>query len=240
MVVIIPDGVLFNLPFAALIDAQGKYLVENHLLTMASSMGGFLDSRPRYADALSVVIASQPTTGMDDSSVIAQMLEPGSVTKLSGRDADAGALQEQGRGKAVVHLTTNTPLSGSNPMNSLIPIWMNKEDGGKRVTADRLFMMNIPSDLMVMSATSVNANDVHGSAIKVFSRGLSYAGVRNVLMSLWVEPDNVRAHELMDFYRGKQEGLNQAQSLRKAELLSMAKDPSPRSWAAFQLLGPGF
>ena len=240
MVVIIPDGVLFNLPFAALIDAQGKFLVENHLLTMASSMGGFLDSRPRYADALSVLMASsQPTTGMDDSSIIAQMLEPSLVTKLSGRDADAGALQEQGRGKAVVHLTTDTPLSG-NPMRSLIPIWMNKEDGGKRVTADRLFMMNIPSDLMVMSATSVNAKDVEGSAVKVFSRGLSYAGVRNVLMSLWVEPDNVRATELVDFYRGKQEGLNQAQSLRKAELLSMAKDPSPRSWAAFQLLGPGF
>ena len=160
------------------------------------------------------------------------------MTRLAGRNADLGSLQEQVRNKAVVHLTSNTPLSSVNPMQSLIPIV--NSDGTKRVTADRLFSSHIPSDLMVMSSTSVNDKDLQGSAVQVFSRGLSYAGVRNVLMSLWVEPDNVRASELMDFYRGKQEGLNQAQSLRKAEMLSMAKDPSPRSWAAFQLLGPGF
>jgi CHAT domain-containing protein len=45
---------------------------------------------------------------------------------------------------------------------------------------------------------------------------------------------------LIEFYKGKQEGLNQAQSLRKAQLLALSKDPSPKSWAAFQLLGPGF
>jgi CHAT domain-containing protein/tetratricopeptide (TPR) repeat protein len=239
MVVIIPDGCLFNLPFAALIDTQGKFLVENHLLTMAASMGGFLDSRPKYADDLSVLITSQPNVnGFDDANMIAGILEPGLVTRLAGRNADLGSLQEQVRNKAVVHLTSNTPLSSVNPMRSLIPIV--NSDGTKRVTADRLFSSHIPSDLMVMSSTSVNDKDVQGSAVQVFSRGLSYAGVRNVLMSLWVEPDNVRASELMDFYRGKQEGLNQAQSLRKAEMLSMAKDPSPRSWAAFQLLGPGF
>ncbi len=242
MVVIIPDGILFNLPFAALVDGQGKFLVENHTLTMASSMGVFLDSPPRYTDDLSVVITSQANGTQspgDESHMITQNLPPELVTRLMGKDADIGAITEQARGKAVVHFTTNMPLS-ANPMRCIMPISAGKDDGYRKVTAERLFEMSIPSDLILMSATSVNAKDIQGNAVKVFSRGFNYAGVRNVMMSLWVEPEGVRTHELIEFYKGKQEGLNQAQSLRKAQLLALSKDPSPRSWAAFQLLGPGF
>lgn len=237
MVVIIPDGALFNLPFAALIDGQGKYLVENHLLTMASSMGVLLDNRPRYADDLSVVITSN--NAGDESHQITQNLQPELVTRLTGSEAEIGAISEQSRGKAVVHFTSNTPLS-TNPMRCLMPISSSKADGSRKVTADRVFEQSIPSDLVLMSATSVNAKDVQGNAVKVFSRGFNYAGARNVMMSLWVEPELARTHELIEFYKGKQEGLNQAQSLRKAQLLALSQNPSPKSWAAFQLLGPGF
>lgn len=232
MVVIIPDGALFNLPFAALVDPQGKYLVENHLLTMASSMGVFLDNRPRYADDLSVVITS---SNGDETHQITQNLQPELVTRLSGSDAEIGAISDQARGKAVLHFTNTTPLS-TNPMRCLMPV----SSGSRKVTADRLFEQSLPSDLILMSATSVNAKDVQGNVVKVFSRGFNYAGARNVMMSLWVEPESVRTHELIEFYKGKQEGLNQAQSLRKAQLLALSKDPSPKSWAAFQLLGTGF
>lgn len=237
MVVIIPDGALFNLPFAALIDGQGKYLVENHLLTMASSMGVLLDNRPRYADDLSVVITSN--NGGDESHQITQNLQPELVTRLTGNEAEIGSIGEQSRGKAVIHFTSNTPLS-TNPMRCLMPIASGKADGSRKVTADRLFEQSFPSDLVLMSATSVNAKDVQGNAVKVFSRGFNYAGARNVMMSLWVEPELARTHELIEFYKGKQEGLNQAQSLRKAQLLALSQNPSPKSWAAFQLLGPGF
>jgi CHAT domain-containing protein/tetratricopeptide (TPR) repeat protein len=237
MVVIIPDGCLFNLPFAALVDGQGKYLVENHLLTMASSMGVLLDNRPRYADDLSVVITGNNSTG--EETQITQNLQPELVTHLTGAEADLSAFSEQSRGKAVVHITNSTPLA-TNPMRSILPITSGRGDGSKKVTADRMFEQSIPSDLVLMSATSVNAKDVQGNAVKVFSRGFNYAGARNVMMSLWVEPETARTHELIEFYKGKQEGLNQAQSLRKAQLLALSKDPSPKSWAAFQLLGPGF
>lgn len=232
MVVVIPDGVLFNLPFAALVDGQGKYMVENHLMTMASSMGVFLDSPPKYADDLSVVITSNAS---GDEHAITQGLQPDQVTRL-GVDPELNTISESARGKAVVHFTNQTPLS-TNPMRSMLQMASN---GAKRVTADRLFEQTLPSDLILMSATSVNAKDVQGNAVKVFSRGFNYAGARNVMMSLWVEPESSRNYQLVEFYKGKQEGLTQAQSLRKAQLVALSKDPSPKSWAAFQLLGPGF
>jgi CHAT domain-containing protein len=236
MVAIIPDGVLFNLPFAALMDAQGHYFIEQHTLTLASSAGVFLDSPPKYNAESGIVVATLPGTP-NEARMISNVIGADQVTSLSGQNAET--LQEQAKGKATVHLASSMPIS-SNPMNALVPLAPDKEDGGTKVTANRLFGLSLANDLVVFSGTAVNAKDIQGTAVKVFSRGLNYAGARNVIMSLWLEPDAARNSELAEFYKNKQSGLTQAQSLRRAQMLALSRDPSPRSWAAFQLLGPGF
>ena len=235
-VVIIPDGVLYNLPFAALIDANGKYMIERHTLTMTPSLGVFMDSPPRYTDDQSLVLASGPQG--DDMFV--QLFQPELVTRLVGKDTPISSIQENVRGKSVVHFSSKVPLHEKNPMDSVLPLAPSKDDGGKKVTADKLFGLSLPNDLMVWSGSSIYGKDIQGNAVKVFSSGLNYAGVRNVLMTLWSEPSGDRQAELVEFYKSKQAGLNQAQSLRRAQMLALSKDPSAKSWAAFQLLGPGF
>ncbi|MBS2009504.1 MAG: CHAT domain-containing protein [Cyanobacteria bacterium SZAS TMP-1] len=241
MIVIIPDGALFNLPFAALIDERGKFFVENHLLTMASSMSVLVDNAPKSQDDLSVIVASMGGASDSGESVqIANVVGPDRITTLNGKDAAITNLEEQAKGKSVVHICARLPLIESNPLRSVLPIFSDKGDASKNVTAGRLFGTSMPSDLIVWSATSVNNKDVRGNAVKVFSRGLNYVGARNVLMSLWSQPDAQRIEELVNFYKGKQAGLNPAQSLRKAQLVGLSRDPSPSSWAAYQLLGPGY
>jgi CHAT domain-containing protein/Tfp pilus assembly protein PilF len=241
MIVIIPDGVLFNLPFAALIDEQGHFFVENHLLTMASSMSVLVDNTPKSPDDLSVIVASMGgASDNGESDQIANVVGADRITTLNGKDAAISNLEEQARGKSVVHICARLPLQENNPLRSVLPIFSDKGDASKDVTAGRLFGTSMPSDLIVWSASSVNSKDVRGNAVKVFSRGLNYVGARNVLMSLWAQPDAQRIDELVNFYKGKQAGLNPAQSLRKAQLVGLAHDPSPSSWAAYQLLGPGY
>jgi CHAT domain-containing protein/tetratricopeptide (TPR) repeat protein len=237
-VCIIPDGVLFNLPFAALVDEHGKFLVESHTLTLACSTGAILDIPPRYADDNSVLVASKDG-GNNETNLISGVFQQDSVTKLIGKEADISALREQGRGK-MIHCANHFSLLANNPFNSLLPLSPEKDAISQKVTAENLFGGNMASDLTVWSASSVSVKDTLGNSVKVFSRGLNYAGVRNVILSLWVAPDPERTNELVDFYKHKQSGLNQAQSLRKAEMVSIAKDPSPHAWAAFQLLGPGY
>ncbi len=237
MVVIVPDGVLYNLPFAALIDEKGKYLIERHTLTMAPSLGVFMDSPARYTDDQSLVVASGTQSGDD---MFVQLFQPELVTRLVGKDTPLVSIQESARGKSIVHFSSKLPLHEKNPMDSVLPLAPSKDDGGKKVTADKLFGLSFPSDLMVWSGSSIYGKDIQGNAVKVFSCGLNYAGVRNVLMTLWSEPSGDRQAELVEFYKSKQAGLNQAQSLRRAQMLALSKDPSAKSWAAFQLLGPGF
>jgi CHAT domain-containing protein len=160
------------------------------------------------------------------------------VVTLAGKDTEINKLQEQAKTSSIIHFATQMNIPQNNPLQSTVPLAA--QEPGNKVTANSLFELNLPSDLAVWSASSVNARDVKGNGVQVFARGLNYAGVRNVLMSLWVAPDPQRTSELVEFYRGQNKGMSQAQSLRKAQMLALSKDPSPRSWAAFQLLGPGF
>ena len=228
---LVPDGILFNVPFAALVDEQGKFFVESHTLTTACSMGALLDIPGRYVTDNSILIASLGTEGDQISGVF----PANDVTKLVGKDADIAEVREQSRGKSVIHFSSRMLLLANNPFNTIMPL-----SPSKKVTAENFFGTSVTSDLAVWGASSVNAKDTQGSSVGIFSRGLNYAGIRNVLVGLWVPPDQARLSELQDFYRQKQAGLSQAQSLRKAELLAMAKDPSPHAWAAFQLVGPGY
>jgi CHAT domain-containing protein len=162
------------------------------------------------------------------------------VTTLLGKDASLTNIEEQSKGKSVVHFATKLPLIENNPLRSVLPIFGDKDDNGRKVTADRLCGTPMAVDLIVWSASSVNSKDVRGNAVKMFSRGLNYAGARNVLMSLWWQPDAQRIDELVSVFKSKQAGQGPAQSLRKAQLAAISRDPSLKNWAGFQLLGPGY
>ncbi len=235
LVVVVPDGVLFNLPWAGLVDGQGRYLIESHTLTSVPAVSSFLYQGPQYgADQNLIFNANKEGESGAEASEISQLFAPDQVCKLTGSNAELSRLQEQVKTNPVLHFASPLALTDGALLKSLLPLSMDD----KSVTANTLFKLNLPSNLSVWSGTSVNAKD-RGSGVKVFTRGLAYAGVRNVLMSLWLQPDTERVAELVEFYRGRQQGLNQAQSLRKAQLISLSKDPSLRSWAAFQLIGPG-
>ena len=244
LVVIVPDSVLFNLPVAALVDPQGRYFVESHTLTTLPAVLSFIDNGVTGGADLSLVfsaanVGSESREGQE-ASELSTLFPSNQVYKLVGQNASIAQLQEQAKGNAVLHFSSPFLLQDNNLFKTVLPMTVMETDkGNKSATADSLLKLNLPSDLSVWSGTTVNAKDSQGGGVNVFSRGLAYAGVRNVLLSLWVEHNPQRTEELLEFYRGRQQGLSQAQSLRKAQLIALARDPSPRSWAAFELIGTG-
>jgi CHAT domain-containing protein/tetratricopeptide (TPR) repeat protein len=235
-VVIVPDSVLYNLPFAALIGPDEKYLVEGHTLTMIPELDMLVSARHQSKD-LSLLVTGDNAGEDSEAGQIASVFDKGQVTTLAGKDAGAETLEEQAKTSSMIHLSQSMRIPQTNTLNCFVPYA--SKGAGQQVTANGLFDLNLPSDLAVLSSTAVSAKDFYGNGVQVFSRGLNYAGVRNVMMSLWFAPDPSRTSELVDFYRCRQQGLSQAASLRKAQLLSLSKDPTPRAWAAFQLIGPG-
>lgn len=235
-IVLVPDSLLYNVPFAALLSAQGKFFVEDHTITMAPSLTVLMEG-PKQIKDFSVVVAADKTGEESECAQISSVFDPAQFATLPGKDAEMSNLEEQAKNSSMIHFTQSLPIAQYNALNAAFPL--KDKTAGSKVTANTLFELNLPSELAVLSNSSINAKD-KGNGVQVFSRGLHYAGVRNVLMSLWVAPDPQRTAEIVEFYRGRQKGLNQAQSLRKAQMLALSKDPSPRAWASFQLLGPGF
>jgi len=241
---IIPDGLLFNLPYAAFANQEGKYFIEKHTLTMASSMDTFLDRKAPIADDLNLLLASadKSTVGgasNDEATSLPKLLGTQVVTRLPSRGTDLKSMQDQVRGHAVLHIAEPYALASDNLLKSVLPFGANKGEPGHTLTTSGLFTVNIPTNLLVWSSTAGNINNTDGSELEIFARGLHYAGVRNVLVSLWPTSPGQRVNELADFYKNKQAGLSDAAALRKAELAALATDPSPWTWASFQLFGPG-
>jgi CHAT domain-containing protein len=237
-IVIIPDSVLFNLPFAALIDENGKYFVENHLLSLSTSMGAILDGETPIASGLSVLVAANGSADeQTESSNILNAIDPSPCSTLSTQSANLEELQRVSQDKQILHVSSAIPMTDDNPARTKLPFAPGEVT--KDSTAVGLFQLSIPNDLVVLSGTSITGSDQTGKAVQVFGRGLRYAGAKNVMMSLWNEPSDTRTAEIGNFYKSKKAGLSSAQSLRKAQLLALSADRNPKAWAAFQLLGAG-
>jgi CHAT domain-containing protein/Tfp pilus assembly protein PilF len=241
-VVIIPDGVLFNLPFAALMNADDQYFVQGHTLTLAPSVGMAFEGPKRSGQNGSVILAEGITdkSHANEMLSIASLFGADSVTTISGKESDVAALEREAKSKAFLHFTANLNFSANEPLYCLLPFNVGIEGKEIKAPVDSLFRLSLPSDLAIWSDTSISSKDTQGNAMRLFSRGLNYAGVRNVIVTLWQAPEPSRTDMVVDIYKGEKDGLTQAQSLRKAQLAALAKDPSYKSWAAFQLFGPGF
>lgn len=237
VVVIVPDQTLFSLPFAALRSPNGKFLVEDHTLTTVPDICIQINSAGN-SPALVVSADSQNNSqASTEIEVISKLFEPSQVIQVPVKETEVSVLQEQLQTPAALHISAKLPLSGGNWLMAELPYLAQGEKN--KATTGSLFKLNLASDLAVWNGTWINAKETNKSGVGTFSRGLSYAGVRNLLLSLWLSPQPARIEELAEFYKGRKNGMNQAQSLRKAQLLAISRDPAPKTWAAFQLVGPG-
>lgn len=245
VVVIVPDGALFNLPFSALMDESGKYLVQDHTLTCLPTLSAITNTdTTMIGDASQGVVVATSNTGQSVASgsearAITNVFGTDLVAKVTGKEAEIGTFQQQAQGKSYLHFALPVNLPQQNALWAVLPFFTNKEANGGKLNLVGLLKLSLPSDVAIWSGTVVNPKDTHGQAMKMFSRGLAYSGCKSVLMSLWQTPEYVRATEIAEFYKNKKDGLSEAQALRNAELLAISKNASPRNWAVFQLFGLG-
>ena len=99
---------LANLPFAALINGQNKFLVSNHAITYAATLAAMVDSPPRYADEKSFLFASSDSSA-EDLKAISVALPSSAVTYLNG-EAALKNLPEHAKAKTVVHVASKLEL----------------------------------------------------------------------------------------------------------------------------------
>lgn len=111
---------------------------------------------------------------------------------------------------------------------------------GKQVLdLNAIYQLRISAELVVLSACKTGVGEsFEGEGVMALPRGFIYAGVANVMASLWQIHDE-RTKELMtSFYEAYLgQGLSSSEALRRAQCQSMDRGIIPLDWAGFFIIG---
>jgi CHAT domain-containing protein len=252
-IVFLPQNELFLVPFPALKNAKGEYLIENHTITTAPSIQalGLMSSQktksPRSTQTANppLVVGNpimpnyhgQPLAPLPHSEREAQAIaQIFNTTPLIGNDATEAAVKIKIQQAPIVHLATHGLL---DRIESDIPGAIALKDG--YLTSSELFDMKLSADLVVLSACQTGNGDLTGDGVIGLSRSLTVAGVPSVVVSLWDVNDEATSQLMRDFYQGMtSKKFNKAKALREATLQAMTDYDDvlgPKGWAAFTLIG---
>jgi CHAT domain-containing protein len=265
-VVFIPQDDLFLVPFAALQNAQGQFLVEAHTLLSAASIQ-VLDlthqqhqrqqQSPSPALPPSAVVVGNPTmptvtlapgtpplqlpalpNAEREAQKIAQLL--GVVALIGDQATKAQVLQQLSHadfGHFATHgLLTYGAAPGTLQVPGAIALAPVSGDDGL-LTASEVFNLTLKATLVVLSACDTGGGRITGDGVIGLSRAWIAAGVPSILVALVPIPDGPTADLMTAFYQDLKQTANAARSLRHAMLAVKKSHPEPINWATFILVG---
>ncbi|OKH45984.1 hypothetical protein NIES2101_25805 [Calothrix sp. HK-06] len=266
-VVLIPHRSLFLVPFAALQDATGKFLIEKHTISFAPSIQVLdltyqLRKQRATKNSASALIVGNPTMpkvvtevgeppeqlsplpgSEEEAKAIAQLFN---AKALIGANANKSQVVQQMANSSVVHLATHGLLDDFSGLGipgaiALAPDPTSQSQTSIQengiLTASEILNLKLNNELVVLSACNTGRGRITGDGVVGLSRAFVNAKVPTVVVSLWSVPDNPTASLMTEFYRNMQRQPDKAIALRQAMLTTMKQYPHPFDWAAFLLIG---
>jgi CHAT domain-containing protein len=251
-VVVVPDGPLHLLPFAALADPAGRLAAPPLSVVSSATVLAELRKRPRRAEAPRLVAFGDPDysarpdlvplpASREEVRAIDRLYGGGARTFL-GRDATEERAKESGDA-TLLHLAGHAIADESAPLDSSLALAIPKDargrDNGLLQAWEVFEQLRLAADLVTLSACGTGlGRDMSGEGVLGLTRAFQYAGARSVLASLWPVHDEATARLMARFYRHLQAGRDKDAALRAAQVETRDEPGAePRHWAAFQLYG---
>jgi CHAT domain-containing protein len=249
MLAIIPDGALRALPFAALISADGKYLVQKTRLSVAPALAYSQPGEHGGEETLSVVAASLQREVNLPAGYFPRLEGTAEEAKIAANVADTGQLipdfRKQDLVKAmsgkrvnVLHLATHASFNGRSDRAFIVANGevillseLREIVGRNRARGENL-------DLLVLSACETAVGDDQASM--GLAGAAVQAGALSAIASLWQVNDTGTAELMKQFYSRYSRRQSRSGALREAQLAMIESgggNADPGVWAAFTLLG---
>jgi CHAT domain-containing protein len=251
--VVMPDGPVAAIPFAALVDTRSRYLGERFDIVTAGSAEDYLRraGRPAVGAGSRALIVVDPVLGADaarafpplpharrEGELVAARFQHSMV--LAGERATLAAIEQRRPHAGVLHFAGhgfahagNGGLLLASGDSSTIgwEVLDGKRLGGQDWTHCRL---------AVLSACSAGTGEARGPVNpESLVRRLLWAGIARVVASRW-RIDSRTALELMEeFYSGLLSGLDTPAALRRSggRIRDREATRHPYYWAGFQTFG---
>jgi len=239
-ITIIPHGPLLSLPFAALLDPGGHYLVERHALHYASSGAVLLEAIERASRAApdnprdlmvadpsptppaesGAALPALPGARAEVASIATVLKEPADT--LMGRAASEPAVRAALPHARVVHFATHALVRDTDPLGSHLLLAsgtgdVTSQDDG-RLTASEIADLRLVSDLVVLGSCRSARGPISSDGIAGLTRAFMAAGTPSVVATLWDVSDTPTARLMTRFYREYAAGATKDRALRTAQL----------------------
>ncbi|MFL5382407.1 MAG: CHAT domain-containing protein [Longimicrobiaceae bacterium] len=253
--VVVADGALAQVPFAALRDPRrGRYLVQDHPLRFGVSLreawkprravrpgGAAVVADPAFDPAEHPGLGPLPGAAAEAESIAR---EYGGARLLSGPAATRDAVQQALRSAGVVHYAGHAVFDDERPERSYLVLAPGAGGRGTgRLTARGLGEMRLEgAPLVVLAACrTVNAGRGRADGFSGLAGGLLAAGAGGVVGGLWEVDDATTRPLMLAFHHAYRREGDGARALRAAQLRLLASaDPalrSPAAWAGFRYAG---
>lgn len=252
--VILADGELAGIPFAALLDRErDRYLVEDHPLRYAATLADAARPPPTGpAPAGPALLVANPAFERGEYPTLYRLPGAlGEVDSLQGLYSprvllrDSGATREafmaQAQAARIIHYAGHAVFNDAQPERSFLVLAGAGPTG--RLTAESLGAMELRgSPLVVLSAChTLRAHQGRSGGFAGFSGALLAAGARGVVGSLWQANDELTRPLMLAFHGEYRKLGDPARALREAQLQMLrSPDPaqrSPAAWAGFRYAG---
>ena len=263
-VIFIPQKEMFPIPFAALVDIYGNYLIQKHTILTSPSIQLLALTRqqrgktaggnrlvvgnpvmPRIAPAPGETPKALPPLLSAEQEAIEIAKQFNTKDLFIGNKATKAAVLEKMRKAKSVHLATYGILDdfkrqGIPGAIALAPFG---SDSGLLTTAEILELYAQPKgqrlrpELVVLSVAETGKGRTNGDGILGLSASLMTVGVPTLIMPMWSAPDAPTNALMSEFYKQLKQKNDKAEALRNAMLKIKQQNPNPKDWAAFTLIG---
>jgi CHAT domain-containing protein len=254
-ITIVPDKILCGIPFEAVKDDKGIFLLTNYTIRYSYSAGlmhtvarvkqihnkkyfaGFaLDENNISLDYKSgdLLNAEKEVT------TIANMVNGSAFT---GNSATKINFLNNASGYEILHFSLHSEINHSLPFASRILFNTDQNTGDNQLSLGEILNLSINAELVVLSSCNSGLGKyVAGEGVMSLARGFAYAGCKSMVMSLWPVSDNTAFSVITGFYNNITNGETKDVALRSAKLSYLEKisDPlmqHPYYWAAMVPIG---
>ncbi|MEH2105931.1 CHAT domain-containing protein [Nostoc sp.] len=250
-VIFIPQGTLFEIPFAALYDNQAKqYLIEKHTILTSPSVQALdmLHKRQQKGKLNNKVLQNKDwlILGIEEAKPKKLCSQNVQLNKLPGAKQEAkdiasvlfqGEAMEEKTEAAVrqkmpqarmIHLATHGLLNNCEEdaeVPGAIALDGSGEEGENNdgwLTASEISQMKLQAELIVLSACDTALGRLTGDGVIGLSRSALAAGSSSAIVSLWKVEDYSTAFLMKEFYTQLKEQQSKLGKLDKAEALRQA------------------
>ena len=259
--VIVPDGALHYVPFAALLVEPSVALIERHEISLLPSAAVLKEIRRANADRAprpaSLAIVADPVYGAgleelkwtrDEANSIQDAAQGLDVRVALRHDATKDLITSgELDGYRAVHIATHGYFDSDHPQLSWLAFSQVDPKGqplNGYLRLQDLYSLRMQSDLVVLSGCETGlGRDLRGEGLVGLTHGFFHAGASQVVASLWPVRDKASAELMQRFYRAMiRDHLRPAAALRAAQI-EMLNHPDkriwkdPYFWAAFVVQG---